>query len=231
MRSITTIVGGLAGASATNIRTASSGTAGALVFTGSPVTVPGFYVVPGSGARIAVPAGQALLDKPREILITTASNETATIALSGLDWAGNPISEVVQLATAGTFPSVLTYAVLLSATLSANSVGNISIGTNTVASSPWVRLDDYGWSNVSLQLTVVGTVNYTVQATLDDPDDTTNPVAAASMTWVNSADANVVGATGTQQTNYFFLPKYIRCLLNSGTGTVTMTVIQAAGVL
>lgn len=229
MRPITVSVGPLGASSATNIRTASTGSAGALTFTGSPVTVPGFYVTP-NGQKIAVSTGQALMSAPQQVVITAASNETATVTLSGLDGNGNPISEVVQLGNAGTYPSVLSYAVLTGAVLSANSAGNLSIGTNGVATTPWVSIDAYGWSNISIQCNVTGTVNYTVQSTLDDPNDPTNPVAVGSMTWVNSSDTNVVGATGTEQTNYFFVPKYIRCLLNSGSGTVTMTVIQAAGV-
>ena len=108
----------------------------------------------------------------------------------------------------------------------------VSVGPNATGgtSSPWVRLDDWASPQIAIQCTVSGTVNYTVQSTLDDPNSPTNPVAAGSVTWVNSADPAAVGATGTIQTNYAFCPAFIRVVMNSGTGTVTMTVNQSGSV-
>lgn len=214
MRPITVTVGPLASASATNIRTASSGSAGALTLNGSLVS-----------------NGVAVLDTPRRILITNAADETGkTVVLTGTDHAGNTQSETVTLGGIGSTASVLDYKTLTSAVLSANSAGNLSIGTNGVAASGWVFLDPWALSNVALQLNVSGTVNYTVQTSLDDPNSPTNPVAAASMAWVNSSDTMVVGATANQQSNLFFTPAYVRVLLNSGSGSVTMTVIQSGSV-
>lgn len=216
MRPVTNTVGPLAASSATNIRTAS--------------TIAGAGAVTLNGSLVS--GGVATLDTPRRVLVTNASNETLTLTLTGTTFANAPATEVVQLGLAGTASSVVDFKTITSAVSSAASSGNISIGTNGVAGSPWVRLDEWSWPNVSLQATVSGTVNYTVQSTLDDPNDPTNPVALASVTWVNSSDTNVVAATSTQQSNYFFLPKYIRVLLNSQTnpGFVTTTVIQSAGV-
>jgi len=94
--------------------------------------------------------------------------------------------------------------------------------------SPLVRFDDYAPGGVSIQCTVSGTVNYTVQSSLDDPNSPTNPVAQASMTWVSSSDTNVVGATTTQQSNFLFAPTFARVVLNSGSGTVTATFLQSS---
>ena len=79
-----------------------------------------------------------------------------------------------------------------------------------------------------LQCTVSGTVSYTVQSTLDDPNDPFNPVAVNSVTWVDSSDTNVVAASTTQQSNFLFAPKYARIKLNSGTGSVTATFLQSS---
>ena len=62
----------------------------------------------------------------------------------------------------------------------------------------------------------------------DDPNDPINPVAVNSVTWVNSSDTAVVGATATQQSNFLFAPKYARILLSSGTGTVKATFLQSS---
>jgi hypothetical protein len=73
-------------------------------------------------------------------------------------------------------------------------------------------------------------VNYTVQSTLDDPNDPTNPVAVSSVVWINSSDAGAVAATTSIQTNFAYTPTYARVLLNSGTGSVTATFAQAGSV-
>jgi len=49
----------------------------------------------------------------------------------------------------------------------------------------------------------------------------------ASVTWVSSTDTNVVGATATKSTTFTATPLFIRVLLNSGSGSVTSTVVQA----
>jgi len=91
-----------------------------------------------------------------------------------------------------------------------------------------VRLDEWAPGQVGIQLTVSGTVNYTLQQSMDDPNSPFSPVPEASMTWVNSADTNVVGATATKQTNYQFVPLFCRVVLNSGSGSVTATFVQAS---
>lgn len=213
MRPITTTVGPLATASATNIRTSSA------VAAGGAITLNGTLVVGGVG----------ILDTPRRVLLTTTGDNTGggkIITLSGTNGSGNAISETILLIGATTYQSVLDYKTV-SASASAAIVGNLSIGTNGVASSPWVRLDPWALPNVGVQLDVTGTVNYDLQQTMDDPNDPTSPVAPGDMTWIASADTNVVGATASKQTNYLFTPIFARILLNSGTGSVAGKFVQS----
>lgn len=214
MRPIVTSVGPLASASATNIRTASGvAAAGNLTLNGSLVT-----------------AGVAILDAARRILFTTTANETTkTILLAGTNWAGDLISETVTLVNTSTVASVLDYKTVTSAYCSAALTGNLSIGTNGVAASPWVRLDDYGASYISVQARVSGVVNYTLQQTLEDPNSPTSPVAAADVLWQNINDSDAVAATTSVETNYMFAPTWCRVLLNSQTnpGYVTVTYLQS----
>ena len=83
-------------------------------------------------------------------------------------------------------------------------------------------------SNISIQCTVSGTVNYTVQSTLDDPNDPFSSVSAVNITWVDTSDTAVVAASTTQQSNFLFAPKFARVLINSGTGTVKATFLQSS---
>lgn len=94
--------------------------------------------------------------------------------------------------------------------------------------SRWVRFDDFAPSNISIQCNSTGEVDYTIQSTLDDPNDFINPVAVDDVTWIDTSDTAGVNATGSIQSNFLFAPKYARIVLNSGSGTVTATFLQSS---
>lgn len=224
MRPVTTTVGPLAAASATNIRTASA------IAAGGAVTLNGALVSAGSSVANGeiVPAGTAVLDQARRVIFTSSGNDSGiTFAVSGTDGVGNPQSETVT-GSAGVTPAttVLDYKTFGPPVASGAAAGTVSIGTSNNAASPWVRFDDWVSGGVAIQTDVVGTVSYTIQQTLDDPNSPTNPVAEASVVWINSADAAVVAATSSQQSNYNFAPAYARVLMGSGSGSVTATFTQ-----
>jgi hypothetical protein len=178
-----------------------------------------------------VSGGVATFDNARRVLFTTTADETTkTVTMTGTNWSGSSVSETLTLVNNSTVASVLDYKTVTSAYCSAALTGNLSLGTNDVAASPWVMLDPWALPAVAVQLNVSGTVNYTLQQSLDDPNDPTNPTTAASMTWIDSADTEVVAATTAQQTNYAFTPRYVRVLLNSGAGSTTATIIQSGSV-
>jgi hypothetical protein len=89
-----------------------------------------------------------------------------------------------------------------------------------------VRFDDFAPSNISIQCNVTGTANYTIESSLDDPNDPFNPVPLTSMTWIPTSDTAGVGATTSLQSNFLFAPRYARIKLNSGDGSVTATFLQ-----
>ena len=105
---------------------------------------------------------------------------------------------------------------------------SVSDASGGVKYSSWVRFDDFAPSNISIQANVTGVVSYTLQSTLDDPNDPINPVAVNSMTWVNTTDTNMVNASATCQSNFLFAPKYARIKLNSGAGSVSATFLQSS---
>lgn len=99
------------------------------------------------------------------------------------------------------------------------SVSDASGGAK--ASNPAV-LDYYGRPEVSLQAVVTGTVSYTIQQTLDNP-----LVPNATLTWFDHPDPNMVSQTVNRQGNYAYIPTAVRVLLNSGSGSVQLTITQA----
>lgn len=175
-------------------------------------------------------SGVAYLGSQRRVLITSSGNDsTNTFTITGANWAGDVISETITGPNSpATVYSALDYLTVTSVTISGNAVGNITVGTNGIGGSPWVRFDDFAPSNISIQCNVSGTVNYSVQSTLDDPNDPFNPVAPANMVWINSSDLAVVTANSSQQSNFLFTPKYAKVLINSGTGTLTATFLQSS---
>jgi len=88
-------------------------------------------------------------------------------------------------------------------------------------SSSTIVLDRNGRPEISLQVVVSGTVNYTVQQTLDNPFSTVSP------TWFDHPDSNLVAATANKQGNYAYVPSAVKVVVNSGSGTATLTVIQS----
>lgn len=92
-------------------------------------------------------------------------------------------------------------------------------GAGTSATAP---IDIHGRPEVSLQVQATGTVNYTVQQTLDNVfDSTITPV------WFDHPDTNLVAATTSKQGNYAFVPSAVRIVVNSGTGTARLTIVQS----
>lgn len=72
--------------------------------------------------------------------------------------------------------------------------------------------------NIGFAVIVSGTVNYSVQFTYDDP-------ATGFTTWFD--DATITSKTGNEDGAINFPITGLKTLVNSGTGTVTMKVVQA----
>lgn len=72
--------------------------------------------------------------------------------------------------------------------------------------------------NVGFGVVVTGTVNYTVQHTFDDP-------AVGFTTWFSHP--TVAGQTANADGNYAFPMTGVKVLVNSGTGSATLKLVQA----
>ena len=212
MQPITVTIGPLASASADNIALSQT-TAGA-----ADLTLNGSLV---SG-------GVATLDKPRHVLITNVGNDSGiTFTVYGTWFNGQTISETVQGTNGSTVATTLDFATVTRVAASgATSVSGVTVGTNGAAGSSWVRLDSWADAQTAIQCNATGTVNYTVQVTMDDPNSFINPVAIGSVTWLNTNDTDAVTAIGSIFTNFDWTPTFARILLNSGSGSVAGTFAQ-----
>jgi len=89
-----------------------------------------------------------------------------------------------------------------------------------------VRMDSWANAQSIIQVNVTGTATYTVETSMDDPNDPTNPVAENSMVWVNCADSAVVAKTASAQGVLVATPTFVRIKQTAGNGSTTMTIAQ-----
>jgi hypothetical protein len=166
----------------------------------------------------------------RQVTIVAAGNESAkTFVVTGTGVNGEVLSETVTGPNATTATTTNYFKTVTSVTISADAAGALTVGMTNTASSPWVRFDDFAPSNISIQCSVTGSATYTLQSTLNDPDDPISPVARESVVWVNTSDTNVVAATSTQQSNFLFAPKFARVILTTtSTGSVSSVFLQSS---
>jgi hypothetical protein len=208
LRPITASIGPLVAQSANNIALSQTpGAAGALTLNGSLVS-----------------GGVAVIGNHQFITITT-TDSTHTFTITGATSTGSLLTEVVT-GNGTSVTSLLSYTTVSSIVISGAATGAVTVGTSGTGATSWVRLDEWASPPVGIQCDVTGTVNYTVQSTYDDPNSPTNPVSVSAITWIATNDTNAVNATGAVQTNFLFTPTYVRTLLNSGSGSVAMKVIQ-----
>lgn len=174
--------------------------------------------------------GTATLDMARQVIITSGGNDSGiTFALAGTDWAGNPISETITGASGGAATSALDYLTVTSIKPSGTPATTLTVGTNSAAGSPWVRFDGYSFAPWNVQAQATGTVNYTVETTMDDPNSPTNSVARSAVNW-DTSYAGITNATGNMFMSVNVIPTYARVLLNSGSGSVKATFRQPGSI-
>jgi hypothetical protein len=168
----------------------------------------------------------------RQVTVISAGSDESgkTFTVTGTGANNEVISEVITGPGAGlTVTSTNYFKTVSSVLLSADTTGAITVGMTNTATSPWVRFDDFAPSNISIQCVVTGSATYSVQSTMDDPNDPINPVARGSVTFVNSSDSNVVAATATKQSNFLFAPKFARIILTTtSTGSVRGVFLQSS---
>lgn len=212
MQTMQVTVGPIAAADADGICASQTPSAGALTINGALAS-----------------GGVATLDVQRRVLITTAADESArTFTITGTNWAGNTVSQTIDGPNASTGSTTISFKTVTSVTISGNAAGAVTVGTNGVADSPWVRFDDFAPNYISVNCVVDGTVNYSVQTSLDDPNNFTSPVPAGDMAWLDALDGNIVSESTDKSGGIQYAPTFARVVLNSGSGSVRSTFLQSS---
>ena len=98
--------------------------------------------------------------------------------------------------------------------------------TGSSATSPVYPADHYvSPFNVALNITVSGTITYTVQYTFDDVF--ASNYVASSGNWTDHA--TLTSQTTSKDSNIAYPVRGIRIKSTAGTGSATLTIIQAGG--
>jgi hypothetical protein len=174
----------------------------------------------------SVVGGVAVLDTQRQVLITQAADETGhTFTVYGTTDSGAPISEAVAGSAAASVKTTKSFKTVTRVAISAAATGAVQVGTNGIGETPWKVLDTFANPmNIGLAVIVTGTINYTVNYTYEDPN---NPVASAGpLAWPLTA---LSAKTANEQGSITFPIAAVQLVVNSGTGSATLVVVQSGG--
>lgn len=196
----------LAAAAANNIALSQS------LLTAGNVVLDGALVA--GGVATLTSAGAA-----RQVIITSASDDTGiTFTLYGTNATGNPISESFAGASGGVATSTLYYRTITRIAASGATAGDITVGTNGVGVTRVANIDTaLNPGNATVVINVTGTVNYTLQWTVDDIQGTP--------AWNSDPVLATVATSGS--TSYAMPISGVRILVNSGTGAIAATLLQS----
>ena len=173
-----------------------------------------------------VTAGVAQLDVQRQVELESAANMSGfNFAIVGTDEQGRTITETIVGPNAGVSATLLDFFTVTSITPDGTLGSNVEGGTNALGGSIPIPVDQYiSPTNIGLGVTIVGTVDVTVQHTFDDPF-----VGASTIfTWFDHP--TLVNVTADDDGNLAFPPRAVRLFTNSGDGTAGLALVQAGAV-
>lgn len=168
-----------------------------------------------------------VLNPPRRVTITTVGDESArTFTIYGTTFNGSPVIEVIAGPNATTAVGTLDFATVTQITVDDATADAIEVGFAQEGGSRWVRLDSWANAQSVVQVNTSGTVTYSVQTTMDDPNSATNPVAIENVAWLDALDANLVAETANKSGFFVYTPTFVRLVASGGDGVATMTIAQ-----
>jgi hypothetical protein len=159
----------------------------------------------------------------------TGNNSGVDATITGTDADGTVISEVLTLANNGTVLSVLYYNTITSITVDGALTGNIEGGplaTNGAVSRSLRHNGQQMNFKISYVSLITGTLTYSAQYCLDQPEDEYAVSYSASADW-NNVDG-MTALTASADTNVFYKINCSRLLITAYTsGTAKLTCGQS----
>lgn len=175
-----------------------------------------------NGALVA--GGVATIANPAQVtLASTGDFHLTNFTITGTDWRGAVVTEVLAGPNNNTVTSVNTYATVTSIVASGAVGTNITAG-NAVTGASVAKVLDHHLNpfEVSMFLEFVGTANATVQYT---GDPVLNAANLDALNWFNHSD--LTAKSSLSQGTLISPVEAVRVIYNSGTGVVTLRIRQA----
>lgn len=216
------------------------GGAGDLTLNG--VGAASYPYLPGTGGpmgNVSSIRTEARMNPPRQVTITTASDETAkTFTVYGTDRAGKPISESMAGPSTATGTTVKIFATVTRVAVSAATTGAITVGWGATSYTRWIQLGNIDDSQIR-GILVSGSATYDIEVTSQNmsrdaqyaPGNSGN---APSYTGGDQADDIEVVASAKSAS--FSIPvadaqlphAYARVKMTTATGVVKLRVIKSS---
>lgn len=172
--------------------------------------------------------GVATLDTQRLVVIAGTGNESnKTFTVYGTNQSGTAISEAIAGPNNNSVPTTQNFKTVTRVAVSAATAAAVTVGTNGIGASD-AQLVNYFQGVVSLTFSTVvtGTINYDIQWTASpDPCGIVSATAPAAAVWVPMTD--LTAETASTQGFWNNPITAWRILVNSGTGSVTVTALQS----
>jgi len=188
---------------------------------------------PGTGGNLtingaAASGGVATLDVPRRVLISTLGGDNTGITFTVYGTGSNGLvqNETISGGNSAAVYTTHNFKTVTRIAVSGATTGAVTVGTNGVASTaPWIVDQWTNNPNIGLGSEITGTVNYTVEFSMDDysPLWDLNSVTPVwySVFGFEAQTSNVYGTLNQPCT-------MVRLTVNSGTGTAVIKGFQSA---
>lgn len=151
---------------------------------------------------------------------SVTDHSAKTVIFTGTDANDHSFSETINMpGPSATVETTYYFKTLLTAVPSATiGADTMDIGYVDEFASPLYGLD---WrdGNVGMTVIVTGTLNGTVQHTMDDIQ---NPLTPVPYNWINHDDADLVGFTANTDGNFIAIPAAARVIANSYSNGATL---------
>lgn len=175
-----------------------------------------------NGALVA--SGVAQLGSQRKVAVHSAGNIAAVVfTIYGTDDQGREITDTVTGVNNSTVSTTLDFATVTRVAAGAAVGSDTEVGTTGVGASLPIPLDIYLPFGSTVSVDVTGTINYTIQATNDNPFG--NP--STPLNWVAYPGNQSLSGQTTDLTSVATAAvRAIRILVNSGAGSAAVTLTQ-----
>lgn len=189
----------------------------------------------GGAGTLTLTANPVVLDTQRRVIVTSAGNDSGlTWTIIGTDDSAAPIKDVFAGANIGAAQSNLNFATVVSVAGSAGAAGAVTVGTNTVGSTPWKLFDSsIATPNMSafmelLSGAATATFEYTyanIRGPIGVQSSVANGPATVNPTPLPHPDLQSLSASKDGNVNWDIFG--YRLTINSGTGQWRCTTHQA----